>query len=697
MTVKAANLVRLDIANLAVGATSASLATPSKGSQLPDDLPYFITVWDRNTPDPLDVLSTTEIIRVDAHNKGAGTLDTIVRGQFGTTDQNHITGTPALIISPIAESTPSEYNIQEFGGLSSASGAVNSAAVVSALAAIKTVGKGILYIPAGLYSFANAIAVDAVPNLKIKGDGPGITILSFNDTDGIVIDDTAAPSDPIANSQYIEDLSISDVGTLTASKGIHFKANVINGGISRVRITGFGLNQIHIQGGEHLHFNEVYWYLSRVITGDLVLVEDGIGAGRIPSHHTWTACNSDRNESSGLCFHIKGVNGFHCDGLELSNSAGNQGLGILCENDGVEEFKGTFVNVHLRSGYLRANDFVFLNCYRPTVINSIGTDPTFTFDAAWSATLGYANADKRRGLVLAPNNNPIGTPDIDIQVGAIQFEDNENIDGSDGSAFILKSSQANAVFRNESDSAYINIRGKVLQAFIDGSAGGYKAGTSLDTHLYRDAANVWRTPDTFQIDRQLLLPPTSLTASSTNLDLTQNIILADASSNSVTLVLPTTPINGTSYTIKVIDNTNSIIIDPGTNTIDGSTADLILTALRQTVTLISDGTNWFITYLSDLGFKTLTSTDSPYSIVQGRDKNILVDTTIASVTVSLPEFPSPGEEYFIKKIVGGANDMIINTTGAPTIDGLSSRTTSTLWASEHVVSNGTDYFRISNN
>lgn len=68
--------------------------------------------------------------------------------------------------------------------------------------------------------------------------------------------------------------------------------------------------------------------------------------------------------------------------------------------------------------------------------------------------------------------------------------------------------------------------------------------------------------------------------------------LIDASSSTVTATLPSTiPFNGFAVRFKAIDVTEAITIDGNGNTIDGSATVTIATE-NETLTLISDGTNW---------------------------------------------------------------------------------------------------------
>lgn len=74
-----------------------------------------------------------------------------------------------------------------------------------------------------------------------------------------------------------------------------------------------------------------------------------------------------------------------------------------------------------------------------------------------------------------------------------------------------------------------------------------------------------------------------------------NTVLVDAFSGNITITLPTAVgRKGKIFNIKKIDSSaNSVIIDPGTQTIDGNSTYTIGTQY-ESVTLISDNLNWFI-------------------------------------------------------------------------------------------------------
>jgi hypothetical protein len=75
-----------------------------------------------------------------------------------------------------------------------------------------------------------------------------------------------------------------------------------------------------------------------------------------------------------------------------------------------------------------------------------------------------------------------------------------------------------------------------------------------------------------------------------------NVLLVDCTSGVITVNLATAINNSDCYVIKKTDSTtNSIDIHPnGTETIDGSATTIKIKIQYISLTLVSDGTNWFI-------------------------------------------------------------------------------------------------------
>jgi len=89
-----------------------------------------------------------------------------------------------------------------------------------------------------------------------------------------------------------------------------------------------------------------------------------------------------------------------------------------------------------------------------------------------------------------------------------------------------------------------------------------------------------------------------------------------------------------------------------------------------------------------------TSTDSDIT-VDSANYYVLMDTSGSGTTtrtVTLPENPTAGTTYVIKDVGGAAGDANIAVTSADNIDGTTTQTITTNYASITVVSNGANYF-----
>jgi hypothetical protein len=143
-----------------------------------------------------------------------------------------------------------------------------------------------------------------------------------------------------------------------------------------------------------------------------------------------------------------------------------------------------------------------------------------------------------------------------------------------------------------------------------------------------------------------------------------------------------------SYEIKSIPAGDTVII---TNT------DLTSDAKLQTggsITLFDHN------FSSDVSAKTLTTSQSFYAtmpiinstrtLTTFTSSIYLVDTTSASVTLTLPSAPLAGTTITFKKI-GGTNSLILNPNGTVPIDGALTKTTTDASASIQLLFQGTTY------
>jgi hypothetical protein len=101
------------------------------------------------------------------------------------------------------------------------SGATNSTALNTLLAAVVAAAgqKSVVYIPAGVYSFASTVTLSAASGLTIEGDGPGRTTLRWTGTSTYDPKSTSLTGSPLllladCNECVVRDLSIDTFASL---------------------------------------------------------------------------------------------------------------------------------------------------------------------------------------------------------------------------------------------------------------------------------------------------------------------------------------------------------------------------------------------------------------------------------------------------------------------------------------------------
>jgi hypothetical protein len=95
----------------------------------------------------------------------------------------------------------------------------------------------------------------------------------------------------------------------------------------------------------------------------------------------------------------------------------------------------------------------------------------------------------------------------------------------------------------------------------------------------------------------LRVPLRSLTAGTHALSVTDYALLADTSGGVVTFTLPTPADAGVGrrlYFKKTTSDANAIVLDPGANTIDGSSDDVVITQPVVGLWLLCDGSSYFL-------------------------------------------------------------------------------------------------------
>jgi hypothetical protein len=91
---------------------------------------------------------------------------------------------------------------------------------------------------------------------------------------------------------------------------------------------------------------------------------------------------------------------------------------------------------------------------------------------------------------------------------------------------------------------------------------------------------------------------------------------------------------------------------------------------------------------------TKTNADSPYTVV-GADYALFCDATSGSITINLPAASSStGRTLVVKKTDGSVNSVIIDGSGAETIDGAATATITTQYESITIVCDGTEWWII---
>ena len=106
--------------------------------------------------------------------------------------------------------------------------------------------------------------------------------------------------------------------------------------------------------------------------------------------------------------------------------------------------------------------------------------------------------------------------------------------------------------------------------------------------------------------------------------------------------------------------------------------------------------NRIATYLQGGGatrgaYRSVTTTGN---VVSG-DYLIVADAAGGAITMTLPPAALvPGRIYTFKRINSGANAVIVDPSGAETIDGAATYTLSAQWNSVTIMSNGTAWFII---
>jgi hypothetical protein len=148
-------------------------------------------------------------------------------------------------------------------------------------------------------------------------------------------------------------------------------------------------------------------------------------------------------------------------------------------------------------------------------------------------------------------------------------------------------------------------------------------------------------------------------------------IIADTTSGTFTITLPTSPTTGNIVTIVDGANwkTTNLTVARNGSTIEGLSEDLLIDIGGIRIDIIFDGTTWEVYTLGTAGSSpSLIKKTTNYTAVNG--DQIIADTTAGAFTITLPSSPTTGN---IITIVDGANWKTTNLTVArngSTIEGL---------------------------
>jgi hypothetical protein len=182
-------------------------------------------------------------------------------------------------------------------------------------------------------------------------------------------------------------------------------------------------------------------------------------------------------------------------------------------------------------------------------------------------------------------------------------------------------------------------------------------------------------------------------------DLFRTIAMTTGASDK-TVTLPTVADNdGRIVTVKKVDSDvgNVIVASEGSETIDGSTSDTILSGQYDSVTLQSNGAQWLV--LNSVKEDALIAAKSAdYTILDGDGYGTVeVTTSTSTITITLPAVANnTGRTISIKKVDGSTGKVSLNGAGSEEVDG---STTDNELLNQYdvitVISNGTQWLILS--
>lgn len=134
----------------------------------------------------------------------------------------------------------------------------------------------------------------------------------------------------------------------------------------------------------------------------------------------------------------------------------------------------------------------------------------------------------------------------------------------------------------------------IINIAFDPRVFGYSA--ALSSLLVDNTSGyIYRKFSTFDTDWELIYPKNVTKNISTNYSILRDdsILIVNTTSGDITLTLPL-PSLKTSLNIKKIVNVNKITINPNASELIDGDINLIITKENSNVSLVSNGTNWYI-------------------------------------------------------------------------------------------------------
>lgn len=263
------------------------------------------------------------------------------------------------------------FNVLDFGA--TGDGVTNdTAAIQSALDAVKLAGGGFLYLPAGVYAISDALVLTGINNMIFAGAGDDASIIKSTSTTNDVFFDSGT-----SFFRTFRDFSISSSVTKTAGNSFNL-AGERRGLFTRIRITG------HFNGFNFVGFEQTE-LLSCSITKP-----SGAGAAIICG--TAGSAGQGANLLINSCF-LRGQ-----DDVTQTNTLGNYGI-VIFDVDavwGLDTDIGAFLlNDMLIEPSTRSANHYFTQCFFDATVGSdcvqikgAGVKQQITFNGCWFASAG---------------------------------------------------------------------------------------------------------------------------------------------------------------------------------------------------------------------------------------------------------------------------------------------------------------------